>query len=216
MKVLSFIAMFFTLFTYINSLFFHLKRKMTKCFLEELYSSNMAMIKYTIDKTENFTEDELAVIFAQTTIEVTFDEDQSNILSRDIVNPTGKFSFTAKKDGHYRICVNTGALFAKENYILFMNLEIMSDNMDEPSLSSIIKKEEINDVHKKVDKIIKKADRYISKQQKMIKIEDMESNNIIKLQKTFYYMTIFQIILVLIIGVYQVFNLKRYIEKTQL
>ena len=50
----------------------------------------------------------------------------------------------------------------------------------------------------------------------MIKIEDMESNNIIKLQKTFYYMTIFQIILVLIIGVYQIFNLKRYIEKTQL
>ena len=127
MKVFSITIMFFILFAYINSLFFHLKRKMSKCFLEELYSSNMAMIKYTIDKTENFTDDELAVIFAQTTIEVTFDEDQSNIISRDIANRTGKFSFTAKKDGHYRICVNTGALFAKENYILFMNLEIMSD-----------------------------------------------------------------------------------------
>ncbi len=216
MKTFTLLLGIFLLFSSINALFFHLKRKMKKCFLEELYSSNMAMIKYTIDKTENFTEDELSVIFAQTTIDVTFDEDQSNIISRDIINPTGKFSFTAKKDGHYRICVSTGALFSKENYLLNMNLEIMSDNMDEPSLNSIIKKEEISDVHKKVDKIIKKADKYISKQQKMIKIEDIESNNIIKLQKTFYYMTIFQIVLVVLIGIYQVFNLKRYIEKTQI
>lgn len=197
-----------------SSLHFELRQAKKRCILEELYLNNMAMIKYSVKGAELGTEEEQKQFYSAINIRVTHVNDNNNIpIDTFIDKAEGKISFMAKTEGQYMVCAFLFPSKWEPNNRVTMSLIIMSDNMDEPNLEKALKQEEVDEIHDKVDEILHKGQRYIDHQNNLIKMEDKDSKSIIKMQKIFYYLTIVQIIIVIGLGIYQIRNLKNYLEE---
>lgn len=159
------------------------------------------------------TEEQQKQYYSSVSLRVSSDKDSQNIIIDDYLKThDGKLSFLAKEDGLYKICTFVFPSKYRPNNRITMELLVLSDNMDEPSLLNVVKKEEVDRLHSKVESIIRKGDIYLKQQNKLIKSEDEDSNSIIKMQKIFYYLTIIQIIIVVALGAYQLYNLKSYLD----
>lgn len=204
------ICLVFNLIFTCHSLYFDLKNKNTKCFIEELYSSNMAMIKYSVLGLSGENPNEQKIL-NHISIKVFNEENLSEIfIDKYLVSREGKLSMTAPEDGQYRVCVTSSNT---TNERLKMHIQIISDNMDEPNLANALKREVVYNINDKIETITKISSKYAKKQSSIIKLEDEDSKNIMKSQKMFFYMTMLQITLVIFIGIYQIRNFKNYMDK---
>lgn len=216
-KLLLMIIISINLINLIASLHYDLVISQKRCFIEELYKGNMAMIKWHIKGLELGTEDQQKQYYNAVSLRVSSEKDSQNIIVDDYLKThDGKLSFLAKEDGQYKICTFLFPSKYRPNNRITMELIVLSDNMDEPSLLNVVKKDEVDRLHSKVDSIIRKGDIYLKQQNKLIKLEDEDSNSIIKMQKIFYYLTIVQIFIVISLGAYQLYNLKSYLDNNVL
>jgi hypothetical protein len=218
MKVFTFFTITIILLNLINlnnSLFFDLRVRKTRCFIEELYSNNMAMFKYNIlgmigeDVDNQKTLNKIGIrVFSE-------DNDKDVFVDKHLVSKEGKISMTAPRDGQYRVCVT---LHEQKDSLLKikMQLAILSENMDEPNLQGAVDSEHVTQVHQKVISILEKGDKYNKKLQKIVELEDQDAAATIKSQKTFYYTTLIQIAIVIVLGIYQMMNLKKYVDRTDI
>lgn len=213
MKTTLLCLVIITLLNLSNSLYFDLKEKSMRCFIEELYYNNMAMIKYSVKGLVG-SDEENQEILGKISIKTTLEEAQQiSYIDKILASAEGKFSMTADKDGQFRVCVYVFEFNKnKKPKNLQMHIQIISDNMDDPNLSKAVNKEEISNLDSKLSEVVTRSDKYNSKLEKLIKLEDKDAENIIKSQKMFYYMTLIQIILVIVIGAYQIFNLRKYLD----
>lgn len=215
-KMLSLIMLFMTIISFCNTLYFDLKPQRKKCFIEELYVSNMAMIKYTITDMPADENGSEAQYLSNIDITVVSEDDDNDIyIDKVLVDKQGKFSMTASNDGQYRVCV-TNSNPAENIKAIKMNIQILSDNMDEPNLEGAVTSDHVITVHEEVQKIISKGEKYSRRQEKILKFEEKDFRDITRLQKIFYYMTLIQIVVVLGLGIYQLLNLKNYLDKNVL
>lgn len=88
---------------------------------------------------------------------------------------------------------------------------IDSDTSEEKNLESAIKHHELNPVTEKIDKIIRKSKLIIEAQKQETEIED--SFSMIQLNYTwnFIVITVVQIAVVLIIGIYHLYSFKKFL-----
>jgi hypothetical protein len=187
-----------------------------KCFIEELYTKNMAMIKYTINGLDG-TDEENASYYNMISLRVTHIKDRNTMpIDTFLKTMNGKITFVAETEGQYKICVFPFPSKYTPKSKVTMNLLILSDNMDEPVLTNAVKKEEVDRLHDKVESILKKGGHYTDHQNNLIKLEEQDYNSIIKVQKIFFYLTIAQIFTVIFLGVYQILNFKSYLDKNVL
>lgn len=215
MKNLTILSIIFYLFNLNNTLFFDLKVRKTRCFIEELYSNNMALFKYTVlgmigeDGDNQKTLNKIGIrVFSE-------DNDKDVYIDKHLVSKEGKISMTAPKDGQYRVCIT---LHEQKDSLLKikMQLSILSENMDEPNLQGAVDSEHVNQVHQKVISILEKGEKHNKKLQKIVDLEDQDAAATIKSQKTFYYTTLIQITIVIALGVYQMMNLKKYVDSSDI
>ncbi len=202
----------------ILSFHYDLRQSMKRCIIEELFEKNMAMIKWKIKGLELGNEEQQREYFSQINLKVTYMKDNEfSPIDTNLNMIEGKISFLAEKSGQYKICTLLYPVKWKPNSSrVTMELVVLSDNMDEPNLEKLVKKEEVENLHSRVDEILRKGERYIKKQNDLIKMEDQDSVSIMKTQSTFYYMTIAQIVIVILLGVYQVMNFKKYLDSNVL
>ncbi len=176
------------------------------------------MIKWKIRGLELASEDEQQEYISQINLQVTYMKDSEfSPINTNLNIKEGKISFLAQKSGQYKICTKlTPFKWKHSTSRITMELVVLSDNMDEPNLEKLVKKEEVENLHSRVDEILRKGERYIRKQNDLIKMEDQDSLSIMKTQNTFNYMTMAQIGVVILLGVYQVINFKKYINSNML
>lgn len=200
----------------ILGLHFDLRMGKIKCFIEELYTKNMALIKYSISGLDG-TDEENASYYNMISLRVTHIKDR-NIMPIDgfLKTMNGKFTFVAQTEGQYKVCVFPFPSKYTPKSKVTMNLLILSDNMDEPMLLNAVKKEEVDRLHDKVESILKKGGHYTDHQNNLIRLEEQDYKSIVKVQKVFFYLTIAQIFVVVFLGIYQVLNFKSYLEKNVL
>ncbi len=206
------------LLKYILNFHYDLRMGIQRCIIEELFEKNMAMIKWKIRGLDLASEDEQKEYISQINLHVTYMKDSEfSPINTNLNIKEGKISFLAEKSGQYKICTKlTPYKWKHTSTRISMELVVLSDNMDEPNLEKLVKKEEVEILHSRVDEILRKGERYIKKQNDLIKLEDQDSISIMKTQSTFYYMTIAQIVVVVLLGVYQVINFKKYIDNNVL
>lgn len=201
------------IFQSVFNLHFDLQQGKKRCIMEELYLNNMAMIKYSVNTLMPGKEEEMKTFYNSINIRATLVNDPTNTPIDTYLNQgEGKISFTAKVEGQYKICVFLFPSSWEPKDRVTMNLIIMSDNMDEPDLNKALKKEEVDELHDKVEEILRKGKTYLDHQEYLMAAEDHDSKSIIKMQKIFYYLTLVQIIIVIGLGIYQVRNLKKYLD----
>ncbi len=202
----------FLIIKYSNQLYFDLVPELKKCLIEELYAKNMAMVKWNIKGLEKESENNKNDYLSNINFRVSSADNKDVLIDQRLNKETGKVSFTTESSGRFELCTYLHRGKFKPNGRVTFEILIMSDNMDEPNLGLLVKKEEIDEVHQIMKKIGKTARKYEKSQQNMIRIEDMDSMDIIKTQKIFFYLTIIQIVVVIILGAYQLMSFKKYLD----
>jgi hypothetical protein len=87
----------------------------------------------------------------------------------------------------------------------------MSDNMDEPNIKEAIKSEDLDPVLDSVKKIIIRGERIIKQQENELSSENQLANTQLSNMNYYYTLTIVQILVVVLLGVYQLFSFRKYL-----
>jgi hypothetical protein len=90
-----------------------------------------------------------------------------------------------------------------------MSLKIYSNNMDEPKLDDAVKIGDIDPIKKILQTISRKSEKFNNEKKKDLHKEDIFALKTLERVHTFYMFVVIQIILVIILGVYQIFSFKK-------
>lgn len=210
LRLIFSIIFFINFDSVLGSLKFELNPDRPKCFFEELYTGYVMMIKWKVSGVVESDPKKLGNFLNQIQIYIK-KENSSEVLKREYLKAeTGKFSFNADTDDTYRICVSYHGGW-KIPYQAIIGLKISSENMDQPDLSKAIKLEDLDFVHKKTTEIIEGAKQYIEVQKSELNREDYTAKDHILFSRSFYYVTVFQIVVIVGLGLYQVFNFRKFL-----
>ena len=211
LKTLIPLIIFLSIISYSNSLYraFYLNRE--KCYIDNYYSEmNVIMQLKILDTDLNFkpSKDDRFII---------------KIYDNKIGNPiqifqTGKqkakFSYSISKSGRYMICVSTNDknLFNKKKYI---KLSFIIDTSEDivGDANEVAKMKDFQIVDDKVKKLIKKAENIENMQKYQIKQEDEFAQNQMKSSQTLVFVTIIQLVICVIIGIYHFFSMKKIFKQ---
>ncbi len=211
LKTLIPLIIFLSIISYSNSLYraFYLNRE--KCYIDNYYSEmNVIMQLKILDTDLNFkpSKDDRFII---------------KIYDNKIGNPIqifqtakqkAKFSYSISKSGRYMICVSTNDknLFNKKKYI---KLSFIIDTSEDivGDANEVAKMKDFQIVDDKVKKLIKKAENIENMQKYQIKNEDEFAQNQMKSSQTLVFVTIIQLIICVIIGIYHFFSMKKIFKQ---
>lgn len=90
-----------------------------------------------------------------------------------------------------------------------MGLKIFSNNMDEPDLNNVVKNTDIDPLKATLEKISQKAEKYKNQQNNDLETEDEFAINTLERVHIFYMFAVIQIILAIILGVYQIISFRK-------
>ena len=214
LKTLIPLIIFLSIISYSNSLYraFYLNRE--KCYIDNYYSEmNVIMQLKILDTDLNFkpSKDDRFII---------------KIYDNKIGNPiqifqTGKqkakFSYSIIKSGRYMICVSTNdknLLNKKKNIKLSFIIDTSEDIVGDAN--EVAKMKDFQIVDDKVKKLIKKAENIENMQKYQIKNEDEFAQNQMKSSQSLVFVTIIQLIICVIIGIYHFFSMKKIFKQKML
>ena len=193
-----------------SSLLFELNELNPVCFTDELFDNGVLMIKYKIFTPSRL---DLSRIYPSTYIYVINEETKKEEFRNALVSVKNKFTFTAIKAGLYTVCAyrtkNSNDLVNEQ---IYMNLKFASDNMDEISLNKALKKEDLNTIEGKSRQINDIVKKMMKNQERQTKLERRAAKSMYKSTKFYEKVSVVQIILIILIGVVNLFNFRRFLK----
>lgn len=129
-----------------------------------------------------------------------------------VKNEKGKFSFLSKSDAYYKICIEKTNIYWADHDPIYVKLKFMSDNMDEPNISTAIKSKDLEILKEKFSKAIKKGEKLIKMQENELNFEDQTATAQIAYISTYYSLAVFQVVVVIGLGLYQVISFRKLIS----
>jgi hypothetical protein len=210
MKLIYPLLLFIYLFNSINcTLSFELTHDRPRCYLDELFKGSVMLIKWKIiyENGEKVADEDVKHI------QITVSEDESGIVlhTHEVKTQQGKFSFHSGGHGYYGICMQMTGW--KNQRKMFMSVKLNSDNMEEPDLMKALKNADIDPVHAKAREILEDGKNIVMKQATVIQEEDTAAVLQINMSKSYYYMTIVQVVVVIALGIYQIFNFRKFLSQ---
>jgi hypothetical protein len=211
MKVFILILLILFLFSFVNSyLHFEIQPDRQKCFIEELFKGSVMMAKWKFYGVDDSDEEVAKKFYSHMQILI-MTLDGSKIFKREFLpTSTGKISFHSEDEGFYKICVNYHGSWTVP-FHAFMSLKINSDNMDEPDLKSAVKDKDLDPIHEKFVALLDAGNNLIQKQTNETFYEDEAASTHIHTTKNYYYMTVIQVLVILSVGIYQIFKFRKFL-----
>ena len=195
----------------LSSLKFELATDHPRCFYEELYGGYVMMIKWKVSGVEESDEGKKSQFLSMIQISISKETTKEVVKREYLKNVTGKLSYNSEIDETYKICVSYHGGWAVP-YAALIGIKIASDNMDHPDLKNAIKNADLDPLHHKTEDIIKHTKEYTESQKHEINREDLYAKDHISFSKTFYYVTVFQLVVIVGLGLYQVFSFKKFLS----
>ena len=127
---------------------------------------------------------------------------------------TGKFSQSIDNSGEYKICIKTNdkELFRRKRFIkLSFAIDTSEDELEDEE--KVVKIKDFEMVNEKVKRVLKKAETFSNIQNYQTKIEDKFSQNQIKSSRLLATLSIIQIIIICIVGLYHVYSLRKIFKE---
>jgi hypothetical protein len=125
-----------------------------------------------------------------------------------------KFSYSISKSGRYTICVLTNdkkllekKSFIKLNFVIDTSEDIVGDAKE------VAKMKDFQIVDDKIKKLIKKAENIENMQKYQIKTEDEFAQNQMMSSQRLVFVTIIQLVICIIIGIYHFFSMKKIFKQ---
>jgi len=200
-----FFFLFFLSITKISSISRALYLGKEKCFYDNYYNQMNILITYKIiDK------------------DVTLPKTPRTLFKVDITSPdradffkvfygsklSGKFSYNVEESAKYKICIYSSDkdLFKKKK---FLKVQFNIQSSDELFDANSAKLKDFQKVNDTMQKLNSKIDSIEEMQNYQIQVEDNFSKNQVLSSSRVALITIFQIFIIIIVGTYQVFSLRK-------
>ena len=191
-----------------SSLIFKINSDTTQCFIDELFADSSMIIKWKIFTP---TKKNINNILQYFTLYVLNEQSQNEVFSYKLQSPKSKTTFSVENEGQYRICINR----KKHNEMkdeVYMNLKLLSDNMDDINFKDVVSFEDLNIFETKAKQIKELTKPILVEQNQQLEIENNSSIETIQNTRWYKYMTTGQIIVTLIIGIIQLRNFRKFLK----
>ena len=211
MSYLKLIILTITLITESKSIYrsFYLNKE--KCYIDNYYSEmNVIMQLKILDTDLNFSqpkEDRFIIKIYQK-------KQKEPIQVFQTGKQKAKFSYSISKSGRYTICVltNDKKLFEKKSFIK-LNFVIDTSEDIVGDAKEVAKMKDFQIVDDKIKKLIKKAENIENMQKYQIKTEDEFAQNQMMSSQRLVFVTIIQLVICVIIGIYHFFSMKKIFKQ---
>ena len=124
----------------------------------------------------------------------------------------GKFAYTIQESGKFRICLitNDKKLFKEKNFLL---LEFNVQSKDETNDVNLAKASDFQKVNETMQRLNSKAESIQHMQDYQIFIEDQFADNQIKSSSKLAFLSVSQILIIVIVGVFHVISLRKIFKE---
>ena len=204
-----------TLFTSIeSSLKFNIPSYREKCFSQELYMEGTLLIRYDLTGFEkDYQGDAQAELFKNIKIFVK-DEKGKIMYETELKSRKEKFAILLKESGIYLICARyfrprRGRELSND---ILMGLKIRND-YHYTNLEESLHKEDVNNFWKKIRDIKRDIRPSIEASKLELKEEDKTAKSIISAINTYYLLSCFQLVIIIVITMFVVFGYQEFLKK---
>ena len=216
----TFILCITLIFSFFNlslqSLKFNIPNNREKCFTEEIYSNGTLLIRYDLKGVESIKSENQEKVLKNIKL---FIKNPKGKIIRELylINRKGKFALYVDMEGNYQICsryYKTWSITELPRDVV-LGIKIRTDYDYQPLETSLEKKdlahfwEEMRILKSKVIPSITSSKVELDEEDKMAK-------EIISTSKLYLKLSIIQLILIIIIAVYQIFSIKNFLKTKQI
>ena len=207
-NILFLFILFITLLSNSTCLYRTLFMNKPKCYFDTFYSEQNIIMKY---KVLNIDIDEtlLPTNYNRFIIKL-YDSSNAQLNMYTSSKLKGKFSYSIEKSDMYKICIesNDKDLYSGKGMIkIQFKIESSDDVMDSLKNSADLKDFEL--VDDKMKRLAKKTDNILNMQKYQFKMENRFSKSQLTSHRRIVVLTIIQIIILIIVGVYHIMNLRK-------
>ena len=208
------------MFSFLNlsnqSLKFNIPNNREKCFTEEIYTNSTLLIRYDLKGVESIKADNQEKVLKN--IKLFLKNPKGKIIKElDLLNRKGKFAIYIDMEGVYQICsryYKTWSVTELPKDVV-LGIKIRTD-YEYQSIESSLEKKDLDQFWEEIRILKGKVLPSISSSKVELDEEDKMAKTIISTSKLYLKLSIIQLILIIIIAFYQIFNIKNFLMKKQI
>ena len=216
----TFIIFITLMFSFLNlsnqSLKFNIPNNREKCFTEEIYTNSTLLIRYDLKGVESIKADNQEKVLKN--IKLFLKNPKGKIIKElDLLNRKGKFAIYIDMEGVYQICsryYKTWSVTELPKDVV-LGIKIRTD-YEYQSIESSLEKKDLDQFWEEIRILKGKVLPSIFSLKEELDEEDKMAKTIISTSKLYLKLSIIQLILIIIIAFYQIFNIKNFLMKKQI
>ena len=211
------IFFFFCLFSFsYSSLKFNIPNNREKCFAQELYLQGTLLVRYDLKGIELIKPEYQEKAIKNIKIFVK-NEKGKNIHELFLNSPKGKFAVYIKDKGMYFICAKYHKTWSLQELPkdVMLGIKIRSD-YDYKEIEGSIQKKDLDDFIGSMMIVKRNIIPSIAVSKMELDEEDKTAKAIISTSTLYFNLTIVQMILIIIIAFYQIFNLRKFLASKRI
>lgn len=199
-----------------QSLKFNIPNNREKCFNEEIYSNGTLLIRYDLKGIESIKQEYQEKVLQN--IKIFIKNPKGKVIKElFLTNRKDKFALYIDMDGTYQICsryYKTWSVSELPKDVL-LGIKIRTD-YDYRSLETSLEKKDIENFLEEMRILRSKVIPSITSSKVELDEEDKMAKVIISTSKLYFKLAIIQLVLIIIIAVYQIFNIKKFLMNKQI
>ena len=216
----TFIIFITLMFSFLNlsnqSLKFNIPNNREKCFTEEIYTNSTLLIRYDLKGVESIKADNQEKVLKNIKL---FIKNPKGKIIRELylINRKGKFALYVDMEGNYQICsryYKTWSVTELPKDVV-LGIKIRTDYDYQP-LETSLEKKDLEHFWDEMRILKSKMIPSITSSKSELDEEDKMAKTIIHTSKLYLKLTIIQLILIIIIAVYQIFSIKNFLLTKQI
>ena len=211
------ILFFFSFFNFCKScLKFNIPNNRDKCFQEEIFTNGTLLIRYDLKGIETIKQENQEKVLKNIKLFIK-DPKGRNVREVYLTNRKDKFAFHADMVGNYQICVRYYKSWSITELpkSVMLGIKIRTD-YDYKSLEDTLEKKDIDHFLEEIRILKSKVIPSITSSKIELDEEDKMAKKIISTSELYFKLTIIQLVLIVIIAIYQIFNIKKFLTSKQI
>ncbi|XP_035719500.1 transmembrane emp24 domain-containing protein eca-like [Vespa mandarinia] len=202
------------LFKYGTGLYFHIGETERKCFIEEIPDETKVLVHYKVElydpRSDGFMQSSPGIGMH---VEIR-DPDDKPILSR-VYSSEGRIAFTSHTPGEHVICLysNSTAWFGGSQLRVHLDIQVGEQAID---YANVAQKEKLSELQLRIRQLIDQVEQITKEQNYQRYREERFRQTSESTHRRVLWWSIFQTIILLIMGAWQIRHLKYFFEAKKL
>ena len=192
-----------------------LSSKYDKCFFEDLYSTDH-LLSYTIHGSESIEEKDKINVISTIVFKVykinLNDNNKELVQVENATQVKGKFIIKEKKNGEYKICLSFNGGYWEKKLQLSLEYQLTSKHSGFHGLDKAVKNEHIEEMHLTLRSTIRNVDNALYGFKNELELEEKDASKIERSASFFYKLTIVQVLIIVLLFAYQLYQAKQIIK----